>query len=128
LNETLFSIFILSFLFIAIILMIFSVAVYDYSRIIRLKEGRNFFFSFRSGVRFVFKNKKNILLLFFTYILSLTILYFIYKLLISVVEDIPGIIVVFVVYQIFVLIRYFLKVIIICSELELIRVPYSGIE
>ena len=126
-NETLFGIFIILFLVIALILMIFSVAVYDYSRIIRLKDGKNFFFSFKEGVRFVFKNKKNILSLFLFYIFSSVVLYFIFKLLMSVAENFLGMIFVFLFYQVFVLIRYILKIIIITGEFELIRIPYSDI-
>lgn len=124
-NETLFGVFIVVFLIIALILMIFSVAVYDYSRIIRLKDGRNFFFSFKEGVRFVFNNKKNILSLFIFYFFSSVVLYFIFKLLMSVVEGFLGMIIAFVFYQVFVLIRYVLKIIVINGEFELIRIPYS---
>ena len=127
-NETLFGIFIILFLVIALILMIFSVAVYDYSRIIRLKDGKNFFFSFKEGVRFVFKNKKNILSLFLFYIFSSVVLYFIFKLLMNVAENFLGMIFVFLFYQVFVLIRYILKIIIINGEFELIRIPYSDIQ
>lgn len=127
-NETLFGIFIILFLVIALILMIFSVAVYDYSRIIRLKDGKNFFFSFKEGGRFVFKNKKNILSLFLFYIFSSVVLYFIFKLLMSVAENFLGMIFVFLFYQVFVLIRYILKIIIINGEFELIRIPYSDIQ
>ncbi|MCK5005265.1 MAG: hypothetical protein KAS21_09265 [Candidatus Aminicenantes bacterium] len=128
LNETLFGIFIVIFFIIAMILLVFSVAIYDYSRIIRLKDGRNFFFSFREGVRFVFKNKKNILLLFLFYFISTGVLYIIFKLFMSVAEDFLGMIIVFILYQVVILIRYFLKIIIINGEFELIRVPYSEIQ
>lgn len=126
LNETVFGVFILIFLIMAMILLIFSISIYDYSRIIRLRDGRNFLFSFRSGIRFVFRNKMNILLLFIFYLLSSTFFYFIFKLIMSVAEDFLGMIFVFAVYQLFILIRYFLKIIVINGEFELIRIPYSG--
>jgi len=125
LDESLFGIFLVILFVIAMILLVFSVAIYDYSRIIRLKDGRNFFFSFREGVRFVFRNKKNILFLFLFYFISTGVLYIIFKLFMSVAEDFLGMIFVFILYQGFVLIRYFLKIIIINGEFELIRIPYS---
>jgi len=83
-------------------------------------------FSFRAGIRFVFRNKKNILIIFILYVFSSAILYFIFKLIMSAAEDFLGMIFVFTVFQIFILIRYFFKIIIIKSEFELIRIPYSG--
>jgi len=125
LNETLSGIFLIVFIVIAVILMIFSVAIYDYSRIIRLRDGKNFFFSFKEGIRFVFSHKKNIVLIFLFYIFSSAVLYLIFKLLMSVAEDFLGLIVVFLLYQVFVLVRYFLKIVVINGEFELIRIPYS---
>ena len=45
----------------------------------------------------------------------------------SVAENFLGMIFVFLFYQVFVLIRYILKIIIITGEFELIRIPYSDI-
>jgi len=125
-NETLFGIFVIIFLVIAMLFLIFSIAIYDFSRIIRLKEGKNFIFSFKEAIRFVFQNKKSILTLFIFYIFTSAILYFIFKLLMSIVEDFLGMIIAFILYQAFILIRYFLKILIINGEFELIRVPYTG--
>ncbi len=124
-NETLSGIFLIVFIVIAVILLIFSVAIYDYSRIIRLRDGKNFFFSFKEGIRFVFSHKKNIVIIFLFYIFSSAVLYLIFKLLMSVAEDFFGLIAVFLFYQVFVLIRYFLKIVVINGEFELIRIPYS---
>lgn len=126
-DETLFGVFIVIFLVIAMIFLVFSVAIYDFSRIIRLKDGKNFIFSFKEGIRFSFKNKRKILYLFIFYIFSSVVLYFIFKLFMSVAEDFLGIIIVFILNQFFVLIRYFLKIVVITGEFELIRVPYTEI-
>ncbi len=56
---------------------------------------------------------------------SSAVLYLIFKLLMSVAEDFLGLIAVFLFYQVFVLIRYFLKIVVINGEFELIRIPYS---
>ncbi|MEN8222618.1 MAG: hypothetical protein ABFR36_05120 [Acidobacteriota bacterium] len=127
-NETLSGVFLIIFIVLAVILMIFSVAIYDYSRIIRLRDGKNFLFSFREGIRFVFSHKKKIVTIFLFYIFSSALLYLIFKLLMSVAEDILGLIVVFFLYQVFVLIRYFLKIVVINGEFEFIRIPFSETE
>ncbi len=127
-NETLSGIFLIVFIITAVILVIFSVAIYDYSRIIRLRDGRNFLFSFREGIGFVFSHKGKIVTIFLFYIFSSAILYLIFKLLMSVVGGFLGLIAVFFLYQVFVLIRYFLKIVVINGEFEFIRIPYSESE
>ncbi len=124
-NETLSGIFLIVFIVIAVTLIIFSIAIYDYSRIIRLRDGKNFFFSFKEGIRFVFSHKKNIVMIFLFYIFSSAVLYLVFKLLMSFSEEFLGLIAVFLLYQVFVLIRYFLKIVVINSEFEFIRIPYS---
>lgn len=127
-NETMFGVFLVVSVILAVIIMILSVAIYDYSRIIRLRDGRNFFFSFRGGIRFVFSHKKQIVGIFLFYMFSSAILYMVFKLLMSVLEGFLGFIGVFLLYQIFLLIRYLLKVVVIHGEFEFIRVPYSETE
>ncbi len=124
LNETLFGVFVLVFLTVAVLLLILSVSIYDYSRIIRLKEGRNFLYSFHEGMRFVFRNKRSIISLFFFYLISTVFTYFVFKIFVSVVEGFIGIILMFFLYQIFILFRYLLKIVIINGEFELIRTPF----
>ena len=125
LNETLFGVFIFVFLFIAVIILIFSVSIYDFSRIIRLRDGRNFLFSFRQGIRFVFSHKKEIIALFLVYIVISVLFYIGFNLFISIVQEWLGLIIVFSIYQLFILIRYYLKVLIINGEFELIRAPFT---
>ena len=127
-NETLSGVFLIVFLVTAAILVIFSVAIYDYSRIIRLRDGRNFLFSFKEGIRFVFTHKSKIVGIFLFYIFSSAVLYLVFKLLMSVVDGFLGLIAVFCLYQVFVLIRYFLKIVVINGEFEFIRIPYSESE
>lgn len=124
-NETLFRIFLLILILLSIILVIFSVAVYDYSRIIRLKEGRNFLFSFKSGVKFVFSNKNQILLIFSFYIFFSLLIHLSLSLLLSSIESIFNYYVIFFILQLFIWIRYLLKVIVIQGELRVILIPYS---
>jgi hypothetical protein len=124
LNETLFTIFIVLFLVFAVVLLVFSVAVYDFSRIIRLKEGRNFLFSFREGIRFVFSHKKKILFLFLLYIFASALFYIAFKLFLGIVGEWLGLIFLFMIFQTFILLRYFLKIVLIAGEFELIRAPF----
>lgn len=124
-NETLFRIFLILLILLSIILFIFSVAIYDYSRIIRLKEGRNFLFSFRSGVKFVFSNKRQITGIFLFYIFSSILIHLMLRLLMSSVGGIFNFYIIFIIFQIFMWIRYLLKVIVIHGELGIIQAPFK---
>lgn len=124
-NETLFRIFLSIIVCLSVTLIIFFVAVYDYSRIIRLKEGRNFLFSFKSGVKFVFSNKKQIAIIFLFYIFFSFLIHFVLKLVISSIGSIFSFYIIFFIFQLFIWIRYLLKIIVIQGELSLILIPYS---
>lgn len=122
-NETMFKSLFVFFIVIQLLFLMFSVAIYDYSRIIRLREDKNFLFSFREGIKFVFKNKKNILLIYLFYIVVTIMLYSLLRMAIGPLEEFFNIILIFIIYQLFIWFRYLLKVVIIQGELGLISTP-----
>jgi len=124
-NETLFGLLFIIFLIIQSLFLIVSAAIYDFSRLIRLREGRNFFFSFREGIKFVFRNKKNIMIIYISYLIFLFLIYMLLRLAFGPMEEFFNLIFIFVVFQLFIWFRYFLKVVVIQGELNLFNLPVS---
>jgi hypothetical protein len=134
-NETVLPIFTYSWLALTLLILTFSTAVYDFSRIIKLKEDRGVFNAFKKGIKFTFTNKLNVLVIFLLYALSLAILYLVYSVFINLAGDILYVPALFIVLQVFVMVRYFLKVVVMRAEVVLtqtfgstgFRVPPAGI-
>jgi hypothetical protein len=122
LSETAQRIF--SYLWIGVIALIyvFSTAVYDFSRIIKLREEKNVFFTFKTAIIFSFSNKVTLLAIFFMYGISLGILLLIYVVFSHFVEDVLYIFLLFLIYQGFVIARYFFKVAVIRAEIRLTHI------
>lgn len=102
------------------LVLTFATAIYDYVRIFKLKEDRGLLQSLKRGILFTFTNKLGILSIFLLYALALLILYLFYLLFTGLVEDLLYTILVFAAYQGFMMVRYFLKIIVIRAEIGLL--------
>jgi hypothetical protein len=119
-NETLIGIFFWVWIAITALFLTFSAAIYDFSRIFKLKDDKNILYSFRNGIIFTFSNKLNILAIFVLYGLSLVIIYLVYLLVMGVVHHLLYVFLVFLIYQGFIMVRYFLKIVVMRAEIRLL--------
>ncbi len=119
-NESTIEIFFWLWIAITALFLTFSAAIYDFSRIFKLKDDKNILYSFKKGIKFTFSNKLNILAIFVLYALSLVIIYLVYALVMGVVHHLLYVFLLFLVYQGFMMVRYFLKIVVIRAEIRLL--------
>lgn len=119
-NESLLRIFLWVWGALAALLFTFSVAIYDFSRIFKLRDDKNIFYSFKQGIVFTFSNKVNILAVFVLYVLSLALIYLVYAVVMGVVQHLLYVILLFCVYQGFIMVRYYLKIVVMRAEIHLL--------
>lgn len=122
LNETALQIFTYIWMAITLLLLTFAVAIYDLSRIFKLKEDKNVFYSLKKAIIFVFSNKLNFAVVFFMYAISLLVLFLIYVIFYHFLEDFLYVFFLFMIYQGFILVRYFLKVVVMRAEIQLTEI------
>lgn len=118
-NEPLVGILIYLWALVFIFLLIFSLAIYDFSRIIRIKTDRNFLYSFQEGIKFVFTNKTVILLLFIIYAVSTIIFHVLMLILLNKVEKLLHVLFLLVLYQTFIILKYYMKTILMNAEVNI---------
>ncbi len=119
-DEAFIEVFFWVWVIITALFLTFSAAIYDFSRIFKLKEDKNILYSFKKGIKFTFSNKLNILAIFVLYALSLVIIYLVYALVMGVVHHLLYVSLLFLVYQGFIIIRYYLKIVVIRAEIRLL--------
>lgn len=119
-NESVLGIFFWVWATMTALLFTFSVAIYDFSRIFKLRDDKNSFYSFKQGIKFTFSNKLNILAIFVLYALSLVIIYLVYAVVMGVVQHLLYVILLFGVYQGFIMVRYYLKMVVMRAEIHLL--------
>jgi hypothetical protein len=122
LNETALRIFTYIWTAITLLAMTLAVAIYDLSRIFKLKEDKNVFYSLKKAIIFVFSNKLNLVVVFLMYAVSLLVLFLIYAIFNHFLEDLLYVFFLFMVYQGFILVRYFLKVVVMRAEIQLTEI------
>lgn len=120
LSETAQQVFVYLLGAISALLFTFALAIYDYARIFKLKEDRGLFQSLKKGIHFTFTNKLSILAIFLLYSLALLIFHLFYLLFTGLVEDLLYTVLVFAAYQGFMMVRYFLKLVVIRAEIGLL--------
>lgn len=103
----------------AALIMTFVIAIYDFSRVFKLKEERGIFNAFKKGFGFTFSNKLNVLVLFLLYGISTFIIYLIFTVFSGLTRDMAYITVLFVFCQIFVLARYYIKIAVMQAEVSI---------
>jgi len=119
-DESLFGIFLWVWGALTALLFTFSVAIYDFSRIFKLRDDKNIFYSFKQGIVFTFSNKVNILAVFVLYALSLALIYLVYAVVMGVVQHLLYVILLFGVYQGFIMVRYYFKIVVMRAEIHLL--------
>jgi hypothetical protein len=119
-NESLVGIFLWIWVAITALFLTFSVAIYDFSRIFKLRDDRNSLYSFKQGIIFTFSNKLSILAIFLLYALSLVIIYLVYSVVMGLIQDLLYVFLLFVVYQGFIMVRYYLKIVVMRAEIHLL--------
>jgi hypothetical protein len=122
LNETAMQIFTYIWMAITLLAFSFAVAIYDLSRIFKLKEDKNVFYSLKKAIIFVFSNKLNLAVVFLMYAVSLLVLFLIYVIFNHFLEDLLYVFFLFMIYQGFILVRYFLKVVVMRAEIQLTEI------
>ena len=122
LNETALQIFAYIWTVIIFLIFPFSTAIYDLSRVFKLKEDRNVFYSFKKAIIFAFLNKLNLAAVFLIYAVSLVVLFLIYAIFNHFLEDLLYALFLFIIYQGFILVRYFLKVVVMRAEIQLTEI------
>jgi hypothetical protein len=120
-NEFLIEILFYVLIFISIIISIFSIAIYDFSRIFRLKYDKNFLSSMKKGIKFVFSNKIYILLMFISYILAVIFVHIFLSVILHQIENLSVLFITIIAYQIFILFKYYLKIVIMRTETNFIE-------
>ncbi len=120
-NEFLIEILFYVWIFISIIISIFSIAIYDFSRIFKLKYDKNFLSSMKKGIKFVFSNKIYILLMFISYILAVIFVQILLSVILHQIESLSVLFITIIAYQIFILFKYYLKIVIMRTETNFIE-------
>lgn len=118
-NETIIQVFFWIWVAVTVLFLTFSTAIYDFSRIIKLREDKGSFYSFKQGVIFVFSNKIAVFFLFLLYGLSLVLIYLAFGFTMELQENLPYAFLLFLVYQAFLMARYYLKIVVMRAELRL---------
>lgn len=119
-NEGMVGVLIWIWLIITAVFVTYAVAVYDYSRIFRLRDDKNVFYSLRQAVVFVLSNKLNLFMIFLLYGVCLVLLYLFYIILSGLVNDLLYAGFLFLVYQLFIIVRYYFKIMVIRAEIRLL--------
>ncbi len=119
LNETALRVFFFFLMAITLLIFAFSAAIYDLSRIFKLEEDKNVFYSFKKAIIFTFSNKLVLAAVFLMYVVSCLVLFLIYVIFNHFLEDLLYVVFLFMIYQGFILVRYFLKVVVMRAEIQL---------
>lgn len=122
LNETALQIFTYIWIAVTLLLLAFSTAIYDLSRIFKLKEDKNVFYSLKKAIIFTFSNKLSLAAVFLMYAVSLLVLFLIYAIFDHFLEHLLYVFFLFMIYQGFILVRYFLKVVVMRAEIQLTEI------
>ena len=122
LNETALWVFTYIWMAITLLIFAFSSAIYDFSRIFKLQEDKNVFYSFKKAIIFTFTNKIVLAAVFLMYAVSCLILFLIYVIFNRFLENLLYVVFLFMIYQGFILVRYFLKVVVMRAEIQLTAV------
>ncbi|MCK5057629.1 MAG: hypothetical protein KAT34_13290 [Candidatus Aminicenantes bacterium] len=118
-NETVVPVFFFAWVTVSAVILIFSTAIYDFSRISRLQEDKNFLYAFKKGIIFTFTNKLNVLLLFLLYGAVLLILFLVYSAVSGLLTNAADTIFIFILFQIFMFLRYYLKIVLMHAEVKI---------
>lgn len=115
-DETIMMLFIYGWGALLVLFFIYSIAVYDLSRIHALREERGIFKSLKSGIRSVFSNKLYFLIIFIVYLVLVALLSFLCLRITGLFNDSRPEIIVIAIQQVFLFLRYFSKILLMRAE------------
>jgi hypothetical protein len=121
-NETLLNVLLYAVAALAALLVTIATLLYDFSRIFRIRDDQNIYQTVKRGLRFILSNKLSIVVIVILYGFSLLLFYVVYALLMNVVESFLFYVFIFLLYQGFVMARYFMKIVLIRAEIELVGI------
>ncbi len=119
-SETALKVFYYSWIPLVVMLLVIAGFIYDFSRIFKIKEAKSAVSAFKTGFKFVFSNKCNLLVIFLMYVLALVILYLCNILFVELTDSFLYPTLLFVAIQAFVWVRYYLKIVVIRAEVNLL--------
>ena len=120
-DETWLNVFIYVWGFMVFVFLLIAIAIYDFSRITKLKNGNGVFRSLLDGIKIVFRNRAFVLILLLLYILCVGVLLLIYRLIVGLIDSASIAVLTFLIYQIFIFLRYLLKVILMRGEVKILE-------
>jgi hypothetical protein len=121
-NESLVWPFIYIWVIVTGLLAVFAIAAYDFSRIIRLRDERNFVYSYKKGMMALFANKLNVLALFFVFAAITVFSHLLLSVFLNQLGDLLHVLLIFLVFQGFIWFRYYIKTLIMNAEVHLVFV------
>jgi hypothetical protein len=101
-------------------IMIFVCAVYDFSRILKLKFDQNIIFCYKRGMAIVWSKRFSLVILFFIFLLLTGILHALLSTTLTQFDDKFPVYIIFIFYQIFFFMKYCLKAILMSTEVNFI--------
>jgi len=120
-NEFLVRPFIFAWVAITALLLMFAVAAYDFSRVIRLRDERHFFYSYKKGLAALFSNKLNVLGLFIVYGIATAFSHLLLSVFMDQLGGVLHVLLLFCVFQGFIWFRYYLKTLLMNAEVNLLH-------
>jgi hypothetical protein len=116
-----FSILILAALFI----LIFALAIYDFSRILKLKSDKNIIFCFQKSIAFVWSKKFHLLILIFTFLMLTGILHVMLSTILNQFDGRFPIFIIFIIYHVFFFLKFCLKAFLMNAEVNFFDEPVN---
>lgn len=102
-----------------VLFYIYSIAVYDLSRIHAIKDERGIFASLKRGIRSVFDHKGYVLIIFIVYLVLVAALSFVCSRITGLFKESRPEIVVIVIQQVFLFLRYLSKILLMRAETQI---------
>lgn len=110
----------LIFILYTFIIMIFVLAVYDFSRILKLKFDQNIIICYKRSLSLVWSNKFSLVILFFIFLLLTGILHALLSTTLTQFNDKFPVYIIVITYEIFFFMKYSLKIILMNTEVNFI--------
>ncbi len=120
-NEILVWPFIYSWIIVTALLVALAVAAYDFSRVIRLRDERHFFYSYKKGLSALFSNKFNVLALFTIFLVATIFSHLLLSVFMNQLGEVLHVSLLFLVFQGFIWFRYYLKTLLMNAEVHLLH-------
>lgn len=118
-DETIMMRFIYGWGALLVLFFIYSIAVYDLSRIHALRDERGIFTSLRSGIRSMLSNKGYVLIIFIVYLVLVALLSLVCARIMGFFTESRPELIVIAIQQVFLFLRYFSKILLMRAETQI---------